>query len=176
MKGFIEFLNYLLPAALVALLAYYMFRAFLENERKNRENEARARMYKTTITLRLQAYERVILFLERISPENIILRVSVPGVTAGQLQAALTRNIREEFEHNITQQLYLSPQTWELVRNAKEESIRLVNSAASRVNEDDEASGLVNMIFELYGDLKRNPVSAALESVRMEGKKFLQQS
>src|SRR5690606_18732338 len=85
----------------------------------------------TTLPLRLQAYERLTLFIERINPTNMLVRVHVSGTTVRELQQFLVDEIRTEHQHNITQQLYVSAQAWAVVSRIKEDSIGMINSAAS---------------------------------------------
>ncbi len=119
-------------------------------------------------TLKLQACERLILFLERITPNNLILRVHTPDMTASQLQAALIRTVREEFEYNLSQQLFLSTKTWELIRNAKEEIIRQINMAASDLKEGRSARDLAGIILQLSLSQEREPVILAIEAIKSE--------
>ena len=105
--------------------------------------------YKIITPIRLQAYERLILFLERISPESLVMRLHKPELSSLQFQTMLILAIREEFEHNLSQQVYMSSQAWELVRNAKEDLIKLVNTAATKLNDNATATELSQKIFEL---------------------------
>lgn len=119
-------------------------------------------------TLRLQACERLILFLERIAPNNLILRVNTPDMTASQLQAALIRTIREEFEYNLSQQLYLSANTWELIRSAKEEAIRQINLAATDLKTGGSALDLAGAILQISLAQERSSVTGAIEAIKRE--------
>lgn len=126
----------------------------------------------TLMPLRLQAFERFVLFLERIHPSNLVMRLNNPDLTSVQLQSLLVRTIREEFEYNLSQQLYISTQTWELIRNAKEEMIALVNQASARAGEKAMAGDLVKIIFDLTMEKGRLPSEAALEEIKQELKKM----
>ncbi|MBE0648922.1 MAG: hypothetical protein IH596_14215 [Bacteroidales bacterium] len=119
-------------------------------------------------TLRLQACERLVLFLERITPNNLLLRVNTPDMSALQLQVALIRTVREEFEYNLSQQLYLTTETWELIRNAKEETIRQINTAASGMKEGSSSRDLAGAILKLSLSQERAPASIAIEAIKRE--------
>jgi hypothetical protein len=121
-----------------------------------------------SLPIRLQAYERIILLLERISPTSLVMRVSQPGMTAFELQTALIQNIRDEFEHNLAQQIYLSNTAWELARNGKEETIKLINIAASKLNESATAVELGSLIFELSARTDKLPLTSAIEYIKQE--------
>ncbi|MBN1198054.1 MAG: hypothetical protein JXA23_01790 [Bacteroidales bacterium] len=157
----------LLGAALVAIWFYFRIRRKLtENPQvihPEQNSDAGA-----ILTLRLQACERLILFLERIRPNSLILRVHTSDMTASQLQAALIRTIREEFEYNLSQQLYLSTNAWEQIRNAKEETITQVNAAASTLKEDGSARDLAAAILQLSLRQEWAPVSQAIEEIKQE--------
>ncbi|HTX89328.1 MAG TPA: hypothetical protein VMC08_10090 [Bacteroidales bacterium] len=123
------------------------------------------------LPIRLQAYERTVLFLERITPANLVMRLHKPEMNAVQLQSALIKAIREEFDYNLSQQLYLSLHAWELVKNAKEEAIRLINTAAGKLEETAPSAELVRTIMELVVSANRLPVDRALEEIKKEIRK-----
>ena len=119
----------------------------LTKEKEKLENILKAEDKKLITPMRLQAYERMVLFLERITPQSIIFRVQKPGMNVLQLQTTILQNIRQEFEHNQAQQLYISNEAWSMAKTAKEESVRLVNSAAAKVQPEEDATALSKEIF-----------------------------
>lgn len=168
MEEFLEILKYILPSGVVFATAYYLIRAFLENENRKKMLEIKMNNKNAALPVRLQAYERIILLLERISPGSLVMRVTQPGMTAFELQTALIQNIREEFEHNLAQQIYLSPTAWELTKNAREEIIKLVNIASSKLKESATAIDLGSVIFELSANKNKLPVTTAIEYIKKE--------
>ena len=118
--------------------------------------------------IRLQAYERIVLFLERISLENIVMRSYQGGKTAKMLQSSLLKSIREEYEHNLSQQVYVSNKTWAMVKAAKEETIKNINYAAEQVGEDASAMDLSKLILELSAKVEKLPTDVAIEAVKRE--------
>lgn len=123
---------------------------------------------KVTLPLRLQAYERFVLFLERIHPSNLLMRLSNPELTSVQLQSLLVKTIREEFEYNLSQQLYVSGQAWEMIKNAKEEMVALVNKASMKAGDQARAGDLVKAILELMVEKGKLPSELALEEIKIE--------
>ena len=123
---------------------------------------------KTITPIRIQAYERMVLFLERINPNNLILRVNRKDYNAFQLQSTLIKTIREEYEHNMSQQLYISTQAWEIVKRTKEDIIKLINTAAANLNDDADANELAKKIIELSLDNNKPIVVPALEFIKHE--------
>lgn len=105
----LEIIKYTLPAAIVFLTAYFLIMALIKNDQDKRKHEIILQNQKTVTPIRLQAYERIILFLERISLESLIMRTNKKGISSKELQASMLNTIRSEFEHNLSQQIYLTP-------------------------------------------------------------------
>ncbi len=164
----LEILKYTLPAIVVFLTAYLVIRNFLKNEEQRRKVELALANQKELLPLRLQAYERIALFLERISPESIVMRISKPGMNSRQLHAELISAIRSEYEHNLSQQVYISSQVWELVRNARGNVVKLINSASGEIKENASAMTLSKKILELAMEHKSAPTETALQALKQE--------
>lgn len=139
----------LVAAAAVFFTAYFLLKQFLTNEERKRLLELRMKNQHLITPIRLQAYERLVLFLERISPNSMVVRVYQPSMNAFQLQTLLIKTVRDEFEHNLSQQIYVSDNAWALIRNAKEETVKLINIAASRVGDQASATDLSTAIIEI---------------------------
>ena len=168
MEDFLDILKYILPSLVVFATAFFILRAFLQNGTHKKLLELKLHNQNVITPIRLQAYERVILLLERISPSSLIIRIALPGMSASQLQVLLVQNIRDEFEHNLSQQIYISPTAWDLTRNAKEEMIKLVNLASTRLNDNATATDLGSVILELSMTQDRLPVNAAIDYIKKE--------
>lgn len=168
-----EILKIVLPALLVFLAGYLALVAMIKNDANRRKSELVFNNIKVTLPIRLQAYERLILLLERISPESIIVRVNKRDMLASDLQAALLGTIRAEWEHNLSQQLYVSNEAWEMVRNAKENIVKLINISSDRVNPNETALVLSQKILETMVELDTNPVSYAVDFLKKEVKEIL---
>lgn len=168
MNTFAEILKYILPSLVVAGLAYLLIRQFLEKDAKFHQHQLKLDMQKTILPVRLQAYERLILLLERITPANLIIRVSQPGMTAAQLQTTLTQVLREEFDHNLSQQVYVSAKAWEDVKSAREELIRMINTAASAIPADATGADLATQIFTLSLQPGKQPLQFAIDQLKQE--------
>lgn len=166
----IVILSSTLSAAIVGAVAYLIIKKFVENEQKKSLLELKkiqeSETLKVVNPIRLQAYERLALFLERISPNSLILRCYRPGMDIKLLQGVMTKNVRDEFEHNLSQQVYVSTEAWSRIKEAKEEMINLINSAAVRLPEGSDPLSLAGAIFE--NSAKQNPLDSALESLKKE--------
>lgn len=125
--------------------------------------------------LRLQAYERLVLLAERIALPNLITRLNQPGISAYEMKLILNENIKQEFEYNSTQQLYVSPVSWDSVRNLKEQNIMIVNQVAATLAPTASATDLNKKILEL---LLSQPNGAlhemVLQALNFEAKKLMQ--
>jgi hypothetical protein len=112
---------------------------------------------------RVEAYQRIILFMERISPNSLVMRKFQNDMQAKELQAELLSTIRSEFEHNIAQQIFISPQGWKMVKESKEEIIKIINLASSQIDENGNALDLSQKIFEIATQLEKLPTEITNE-------------
>ncbi|MBT4968423.1 MAG: hypothetical protein HOM80_05400, partial [Bacteroidetes bacterium] len=124
MDFMLELLKIVLPAVIVFFTAFYLIKFFLKNETDKKYIENKALVNKETILLRLQAYERLVLFLERMSPSAMVMRMNKNNLSAADFHLQLLSTVRSEFEHNLAQQLYISNESWQMLVNAKEEVIK----------------------------------------------------
>ena len=158
----------IIAIAFAALVAGILVFLFLKQRREIKVAQAQAAAPTTGDAnirqLQLQAYERLILLTDRIALPNLIQRVNQPGLEARDMQSLLTQAIRQEFEHNITQQMYVSAEAWDAVRNYKEQNLLIVNQVASFL--PPEATG-VDLNKHLLDLLVQNP-KASLQNVVSE--------
>jgi hypothetical protein len=168
MNTMLEILKYLLPSLVVFATTVYLVYKFFSNEDKQRKQQAFLNNQQMITPLRLQAYERAILFLERISPEHLIMRVSQPGTNCQQLQSELLQAIRSEYEHNLSQQIYMSHGAWEMLRIARGRTIQLINSMGEKVQKDASAIQLSKAILESIVDEEKTPASDAISFIKNE--------
>jgi hypothetical protein len=110
----------------------------------------------------------VVVFLERITPNSMIMRIHKSGMSSRLLHTELLKTIRSEFEHNIAQQIYMSNASWELVKSAKEEMIKVVNAAASKVGDNSDGVELCKVLLEVTMNVEKLPTQIALEYVKKE--------
>lgn len=163
------FLQALFFLAVILISIWFYFRI-----RQQRAGEASSGQAETGIknevitTLKLQACERLVLFLERITLNSLILRVHTSDMKMAQAQSTMIRTVREEFEYNQSQQLYVSTQTWEKIRHAKEETIRMINTAASNLNEESTSHDLARVVIQLVLNAKTSPIANAIEAIKDE--------
>jgi hypothetical protein len=169
MEAIIDLLKIILPATVVFLAVYFLFQKFFKNETERREFEIKKAALNLTTPQKIQAYERIVIFLERVNPNNLVIRVNKHGITSRQLHQDLISTIKSEYEHNISQQIFVSHNTWELVKTAKEEIIKLINIAATKVPTDAPSNELAMMILNIVANLdKKMPNEIALDYAKKE--------
>jgi hypothetical protein len=164
----VEILKILLPSLVIFLVVYFLVGKYFKDENQKRRQQMILKNQEVVTPLRLQAYERIILFLERISPENLLVRTDKTGYTSKQLHAELINTIRAEFEHNLTQQLYISINSWEVVKNAKAHLIHLINGALEKVKPETPSINLSREILEMAMKQPKTYTSEAINQIKEE--------
>lgn len=173
MEDISDIIKITVPAAVVFLTTWIILRNMIKNDQDKRRQELVLQGKRTITPIKLQAYERIVLFLERISMESLLVRVSSPELTAAQLHSALLSAIRSEFEHNLSQQIYMSSQAWEVVRNAKSGIIKMINNEADLMPPSATALDLGKQLLEKIIKLEKEPTRVAIEFLKDEVSKII---
>jgi hypothetical protein len=179
----LELAKYIIPSVVLVFLVYLMMKEFMRYNRQHMDflkqeqeltkmkmqQDGKTEQMKSVLNSKLQAYERMTLFIERINPPNLIPRVLIPGLSAPLLLAKLQQTIREEFEHNLSQQIYISDHTWELIKAAKENILQVINQAGNKTGGDKaNAADLAQMILISGFEKDSDPVEKALASLKKD--------
>jgi len=173
MNSFWEILKIALPALIVFLTAYFLIRDMLDHAKKQREFEYRISNSGKVTPIRLQAYERLALMLERISPQSLLIRVSPHDITCSEYHQQLLSHIRQEFEHNLSQQIYVSQVLWESIRSARENLVGIINKSAEEIENEAPALNLSKKIIENYIAEENQAIVMAMAELKKEvGKLF----
>lgn len=117
---------------------------------------------------RMEAYQRVILYMERIHPSSIVLRMNQPNMNALVLQTMVLKAIRDEYDHNVAQQMFISSNAWNLLKNAKEETVKLINVAASQLGSEASANDLASAVITLSAEINPLPSEIAINALKAE--------
>ena len=175
MDTIVQSLIIVVPSLIILGIVYVMMNGFLEAMQKmfmedyrRRKDEAKSLNHGVISPLRIQAYERMILFLERISPTNLVMRVHHSGLTAHELHAELIKSIRAEYDHNLSQQVYLSIGAWEMIRTAKEETAKIINITAEKTPASASGLDLAQGVISISSQLKKLPTEVAIEYLKKE--------
>jgi len=164
----------LLLAGVLVWLILRQKKQLKKGAKPDRKSEDRPDTQDASRQLQLQAYERLILLTDRIAIPNLIHRVNQPGLSVRDMQSLLAMSIRQEFEHNITQQIYVSPEAWDAVRNFKEQNLLIINQVASFMPADAPGIELSKNLLDL---LVQNPKvslqNIVSEALAYEAKKLM---
>jgi hypothetical protein len=171
-NNLIQVLLYFIPAALVLGACYLMVQKSFDNEQKIRLLELKKGNQKDTLPLCLQAYERIIVFLERISPNNLLLRTNRIGMSSRDLHSDLLTTIRAEYDHNISQQLYVSPRAWQMVNTAKEDMVKLINLSVAQAGANKTSIELSKQIYETMNKIEVDSTQKAIDFMKLEAKQL----
>jgi hypothetical protein len=164
----LEVLKYTVPAGFVLGGVGLVMREYRQRAESKERYGILQKTFAEMVPLRLQAYERAIIFLERIRPESLVIRADGSGKTAKEFQRQMIMEVREEYEHNIAQQLYIKGESWvELVR-AKEQVLALVNSTAGKMPPKSSGVDLARNILQEMTRREIAPVQTAIRSLKMD--------
>lgn len=175
LSDILEMLKYVIPSLISLGGVYLIIKIFLDDENTRRKQEINKSILfeqrKVSQPLRLQAYERIIVFLERIHPFSLLQRVYQPNMLVPELQLELVKTIRMEYEYNLSQQMYINDDAWQMVATAKEETIKIINTFASKMPDDADGMELSKAIFNYYMQTQQEvPVQIAINYVKSDVK------
>lgn len=161
-----ELLSYTIPAIITGGIAYFFFRDHMANEDKRRRYLLHKDAQKEALPLRLQAYERLSLFLERITPSKLLIRVAPTSSDKNDYERLLIMSIEQEFDHNLSQQIYMSDQCWSIISASKNSTIQLIRKAGL----SDKVTSADKLREVILTDMMENqaPTDAALSFIKKE--------
>jgi hypothetical protein len=173
-NNILEVAKYIIPSVVVFLVANSLMRRMLGAELQRKQLEMLEGTQKITIPLRLQAYERLAIFTERIHFRNILPRVYESGMTVADLKFALLYHINSEYEHNISQQIYVTPQVWQSVRHVKEQVLTIIHQTSLQLNPEGSAKELQVKLMEFLVTADEGLANeVALQMINEESRKVL---
>ena len=152
----------------IVWIAFYLIKPYLERDEKIQMLEFRRTISNQTLPLRLQAYERLVLFIERINPGNMLLRMNATAYSAHELYGLIVEDIRNEYQHNITQQIYVSSRAWGVIKHVKEDTLGIVNSAIRSLPETATGLDLSKTILGHLAQLEDNPYELGASMLRKD--------
>ena len=161
-----EVVLYAVPALITGMIAYYFFKEHTKNEDGRRRFLLHKDIQVNTLPIRLQAYERMALFLERITPSKLLIRVKPTSSDESTYESLIVATIEQEFEHNLSQQIYVSDECWNIIVAAKNTTIQLIRKAGL-LEKTGTADKLREVILTEMME-KRAPSDAALAYIKKE--------
>jgi hypothetical protein len=162
-----------MPALIVFGIVYVLLRTYFNNQLKLRMLENRDANSQTSRPLKLQAYERLMLFCERVSLSNLLLRIQGSDMTAQDLKSTLVVAIQQEFEYNLSQQLYVSDKLWQIVKLAKNQLIEIVTHVGTKVPPKASAEEFSQQLILFIESQKKDPIETAKAAVKKEASLLL---
>lgn len=162
----IEILAYTIPSIITGAVAYFLFNSHFKDQQNTRRWLLQKDNQKAALPLRLQAYERMTLFMERINPSQLMVRINPVSDDKNDYANYVIAQIEQEFEHNIAQQIYISDKCWTIILTAKNASIQMIRLAAKNEkvnNADDLRTFVISELIE-----KAAPSSTALAFIKNE--------
>lgn len=164
----LDIMKYTIAGLGVVWAAFYMLKPYLDRDEKMQLLELRKSISNQTLPLRLQAYERLVLFTERINPVNMLIRINAPLYNAHQLYNLIAEEVRSEYQHNITQQIYVSSRAWGVVKKIKEDTLGLINNAIRVLPETASGLDLSKTILVHLSQLEDNPYDIGANMLRKD--------
>jgi hypothetical protein len=165
----LDIIKYSLAGLIVFFTGWFFIKTYLSEKLNFQRMELKRAELQHTLPLRLQAYERTVLFLERVNPSSMLLRLHTPGMSALEMQSLVILDIRAEYQHNISQQIYVSDRAWATVKQVKEDTISMIKSAANALPENASSVDLSRAILTHLANLEtENPYDLALAIVKKD--------
>jgi hypothetical protein len=164
----LDILKYTVSGLGVVWIAFYLIKPYLDKSERIQLLEFKKSIGNHTLPLRLQAYERIILFMERINPENLLIRLNATGYSAAELQSIIISEVRSEYQHNITQQNYVTSRAWGIAKRVKEDTLNLVTGAFKSLPENSTGLELSRVILVTLSQLENNPYEIGAELIRKD--------
>ncbi len=171
----LEILKYILPALIVLISTYLIVNKFLIKEIERKRLAIFQKNINLTMQLRMQAYERLSIFVERMKVQSLLSRHYTQGASVQDLQLAMVQSIRAEFEHNVSQQIYVSSEVWQTIKSVTEQEITMINQMGSEFELGVPAIELVKKITEYMSEESDDnlPTYIALHAINREAKLVL---
>ncbi|MEO6497402.1 MAG: hypothetical protein ABIN95_00235 [Mucilaginibacter sp.] len=152
----LDILKYTLPGVGVVIVLFYLIKPYLDRFEQLKVLDLKKNTGGQALPLKLQAYERIVLFIERVNPANMLVRLNAPSFSAAELHTIMITEIRNEFQHNVTQQIYVSERAWNVVKRVKDNTVTVVNNAAAALPENATGLDLGKMILVLLSQTEDN--------------------
>ena len=163
----------LVTAASLVYIVYLFLKKQGEKDLIYVQAELKKQRQEYFLPTRLEAYQRAILLMERIHPNSLVMRLHNPALPAKALQIEFIKSIREEYDHNVAQQLFVSPEGWQMIKNSKEDIIKLINAAGEQMSPTATGLDLSSKIFEMLAQLQELSSEVTVEFLKKEFQQLL---
>ncbi len=164
----LDILKFTIAGVGVVWVAFFLLKPYLDKSEKLQLLELKKLISGQTLPLRLQAYERLVLFIERVNPANMLIRLNATAYNANDLNRLLVEEIRNEYQHNITQQIYVNARSWAVVKHVKDDTINIISNAIKSLPESATGLDLSRTILAYLSQLEDNPFDIATSMLRKD--------
>jgi hypothetical protein len=168
LKDLLDILKYTLAGVGTIYVAFYLVKPYLDRAEKVQMADLKKTIANQTLPLRFQAYERLVLFVERVNPANMLIRLHGTNYSAHDLHSLVVNEIRDEFQHNVTQQIYVSERAWNVVKRVKDDTMSVVTSAVKAMPETATGLDLSKAVLAHLASLQDNPYEIATSMIRKD--------
>ena len=168
MEWYIPLVYVIIPSIMIAGVAYFMLKALIDKDREQALLSLKQSGQKQLLPVRVQAFERLVLLMERITPQQLVVRVPSNGKNAAEYHQLLRQTIRTEFEHNLAQQVFVSDEGWRLVKTAKDTVLSTINRCAGNIDHSATGDDLAQLIIEEFVKLDAHPTYRAISFLKKE--------
>lgn len=163
-----EIAKYVLPALVVFATVYFVLKSFLNNQFKMEALKSQQSFRGEMLPVKLQAYERLTLFAERISPNNLAFRLSVKETSGAALAKAMMVSIQQEYQHNLSQQIYVSESLWKIIDTAKDNILNVISMSATAIGPDGTPADLLQEITKVMNNSGTDPIQQVRTAIKKE--------
>jgi hypothetical protein len=157
---------FIIPAIFILTYVHYLFRREFDKYLDLRFKQTTPVNADQLLPLKLQAHERMIVFVERINPSNVLIRLHQQGISVSDLQSLVINEINSEYQHNITQQLYVEDATWNVIRKLKEDTIAMIGNGAKGLAADATGVDLSKRVLQHMASMQENPYDLTLTLIK----------
>ncbi|MDB5131854.1 MAG: hypothetical protein JWR02_1603 [Mucilaginibacter sp.] len=164
----LDILKFTVSGVAVVWIAFYLFKPYLDKSEKLQILELKKLISGQTLPLRLQAYERLVLFIERVNPANMLVRLNATAYSAHDLYSLVVEEVRNEYQHNITQQIYVNGRSWAVVKHIKDDTLNIINNAVKSLPESATGLDLSKTVLAYMSRLEDNPYDIATNMLRKD--------
>ena len=164
----LEIIKFTIPALIVFFTVYQLLKQYLDGQYRLRMMDFKQTQQNTAMPLRLQAYERMTLYCERINLPTLLLRNPNVGSTPAEMRYNLMMIIQNEFEFNVSQQVYLSPQLWEIIKLSKDDTLNSINIVYEKLSGSATNRSFNNALIRFYNERDASGPEKALMAIKKE--------
>ena len=166
--SYIELILVIIPALMVFITVYLLMKQFFDNQFRLTAMKQKDAVTGTLTPLKIQAYERLILLCERIAIPHVLIRLKEDHMSPSTLKASMIMAVQQEYEHNVSQQLFVSSSLWQIIQLAKNQIIETIAIIGDKYKKSDDTAAFANELIEFVENQEKDPLATAKFAIRKE--------